>query len=81
MKQLVAPESLDHEQFKKRKETLLQEYKIRNKSNVFVDKRIGEKDADLSAEDKMIARFTMERMKNSGEILETTYINTPVDPV
>merc|ERR1739842_31471 len=27
----------------KRKETLLQEYKIRNKSNVFVDKRIGEK--------------------------------------
>ena len=51
----------------KRKETLLQEYKIRNKSNVFVDKRIGEKDADLSAEDKMIARFTMERMKNSGK--------------
>jgi len=51
----------------KRKETLLQEYKIRNKSNVFVDKRIGEKDADLSAEDKMIARFTMERMKHSGK--------------
>ena len=65
----------------KRKETLLQEYKIRNKSNVFVDKRIGEKDADLSAEDKMIARCTMERMKNSGEIFETTYINTPGDPV
>ena len=51
----------------KRKETLLQEYKIRNKANVFVDKRIGEKDAELSAEDKMIARFTMERMKNSGK--------------
>ena len=50
----------------KRKETLLQEYKIRNKSNSFVDRRIGEKDAELSAEDKMIARFTMERMKNSG---------------
>jgi nucleolar protein 14 len=28
---------------KKRKETLLQEYKLRNKTNVFVDKRIGEK--------------------------------------
>ena len=34
---------------------------------MFVDKRIGEKDNDLSAEDKMIARFTMERMKNSGK--------------
>jgi nucleolar protein 14 len=28
---------------KKRKETLLQEYKLKNKTNVFVDKRIGEK--------------------------------------
>ena len=46
-----------------RKDTLLQEYKIRHKSNVFVDRRIGEKDAELSAEDKMIARFTAERMK------------------
>jgi nucleolar protein 14 len=39
-----------------RKDTLLQEYKIRKKSNLFVDKRIGEKDASLTAEDKMIAR-------------------------
>ena len=51
----------------KRKDTLLQEYKIKNKSNVFVDKRIGEKDAELSAEDKMIARFTAERMKKGGK--------------
>ena len=52
----------------KRKDTLLQEYKIRHKSNVFVDKRIGEKDTELSAEDKMIARFTAERMaKNSSK--------------
>ena len=43
---------------------MLQEYKIKNKSNVFIDKRIGEKDAELSAEDKMIARFTAERMKH-----------------
>ena len=42
----------------KRKETLLQEYKIRNKSNSFVDRRIGEKDAELSAEDKMILNTT-----------------------
>ena len=28
---------------KKRKETLLQEYKLKHKSNVFIDKRIGEK--------------------------------------
>ena len=51
----------------KRKDTLLQEYKIKNKSNIFVDKRIGEKDAELSAEDKMIARFTAERMKKGGK--------------
>ena len=51
----------------KRKETLLQEHKIKHKSNIFIDKRIGEKDAELSAEDKMIARFTAERMKNSGK--------------
>jgi nucleolar protein 14 len=41
-----------------RKDTLLQEYKIRKKSNMFVDKRIGEKDASLTAEDKMIARLS-----------------------
>jgi len=45
----------------KRKDTLLQEYKRRNKNNVFLDKRIGEKDSSLSAEDKMIARFAAER--------------------
>ena len=50
-----------------RKDTLLQEYKIRHKSNVFVDKRIGEKDSELSAEDKMIARFTAERMKSGSK--------------
>ena len=60
----------------KRKETLLQEYKIRNKSNSFVDRRIGEKDAELSAEDKMIARFTMERMKNTGRFYDNVYIPT-----
>ena len=49
---------------KKRKETLLQEFKLKNKTNLFLDKRIGEKDSNLSSEDKMIARFTAERMRN-----------------
>ena len=34
---------------------------------MFLDKRIGEKDSNLSAEDKMIARFTAERVKGSGK--------------
>ena len=50
----------------KRKDTLLQEYKRKDKTNVFVDKRIGEKDTELSAEDKMIARFAAERV-NQGK--------------
>ena len=34
---------------------------------MFLDKRIGEKDTNLSAEDKMIARFTAERVKGAGK--------------
>lgn len=41
---------------------MLQEYRRKDKSNVFVDRRIGEKDAALNPEDKMIARFTAERL-------------------
>lgn len=48
---------------KKRKQTLLQEYNHRFKSNKFVDKRFGENDATLSVEDKMLKRFVMERMR------------------
>ena len=33
--------------FAQRKETLLQEYKLRNKNNLFLDKRIGEKEEGL----------------------------------
>merc|ERR1719319_852386 len=50
----------------KRKDTLLQEYNKKDKSNMFHDKRIGEKDTNMSAEDKMIARFTAERLKGAG---------------
>lgn len=47
----------------KRKQSLLQEYKLKNKDNVFLDKRIGEKNFAMSTEDKSMARFAMERMK------------------
>ncbi|XP_041369005.1 nucleolar protein 14-like [Gigantopelta aegis] len=46
---------------KKRKSTLLQEYKDRFKSNKFVDKRFGENDAKLSIDEKMLKRFALER--------------------
>jgi len=46
---------------------LLQEYQLKNKSNLFLDKRIGEKDNNLSAEEKMIARFTAERVRGAGK--------------
>lgn len=47
----------------KRKGTLFQEYKLKNKDNVFLDKRIGEKNYRLTPEEKAMARFTAERMK------------------
>lgn len=47
----------------RRKQSLLQEYKLQNKDNVFLDKRIGEKNDAMSTEDKAMARFTMERIK------------------
>ncbi|RLN46436.1 hypothetical protein BBJ28_00008403 [Nothophytophthora sp. Chile5] len=48
---------------RKRHKTLGAEYKARNKSNAFRDKRLGEQDASLSLEDKMIARFQTERKR------------------
>ncbi|KAI4501174.1 hypothetical protein M0802_003547 [Mischocyttarus mexicanus] len=47
----------------KRKGTLFQEYKLKNKDNVFLDKRIGEKNYRMTPEEKAMARFTAERMK------------------
>ncbi|XP_011151994.1 nucleolar protein 14 homolog [Harpegnathos saltator] len=48
---------------KRRKQSLLQEYKMDNKDNVFLDKRIGEKNSAMSTEDKAMARFAMELKK------------------
>lgn len=47
----------------KRKGTLLHEYRLKNKDNVFLDKRIGEKNVAMSQEDKALARFAAERIK------------------
>ncbi|KAK1940987.1 putative nucleolar complex protein 14 [Phytophthora citrophthora] len=48
---------------RKRHKTLGAEFKARNKSNVFKDKRLGEQDPTLSMEDKMMARFQTERKR------------------
>ena len=47
--------------FLQRKRTLLLEYKQRNKSNRFIDKRFGEYDEGLTPEEKMMQRFVLEK--------------------
>ncbi|XP_049742593.1 nucleolar protein 14 isoform X1 [Elephas maximus indicus] len=49
---------------KKRTQTLLKEYKDRNKSNVFKDKRFGEYNSNLSPEEKMMKRFALEQQRH-----------------
>lgn len=44
-----------------RTQTLLKEYKERDKSSVFLDKRLGEYERGLSAEEKMLRRFALEQ--------------------
>uniref|UniRef100_A0A2A4JTG3 Nucleolar protein 14 homolog n=1 Tax=Heliothis virescens TaxID=7102 RepID=A0A2A4JTG3_HELVI len=51
----------------KRKETLGTEMKLMHKTNAFIDRRIGEKNAQLSAEDRMVARFAAERAKQHNK--------------
>jgi len=46
-----------------RKKSLLLEYKLKDKSNKFVDRRIGEKNCAMTAEDRITARFTASRIK------------------
>ncbi|XP_038150925.1 nucleolar protein 14 [Cyprinodon tularosa] len=47
----------------KRKETLLKEYKQKNKSNKLIDRRLGEYDSKMAPEDKILQRFTIERQR------------------
>nr|XP_056711655.1 nucleolar protein 14 [Euleptes europaea] len=49
---------------KKRTQTLLKEYKEKDKSSVFKDKRIGEYDTRINPEEKMMKRFALEQQKN-----------------
>ncbi|XP_034941033.1 nucleolar protein 14 homolog [Chelonus insularis] len=48
---------------KKRKNTLLHEYNRKDKDNIFMDKRIGEKKS-MTDEEKFMARFAAARMKS-----------------
>ncbi|NWU57084.1 NOP14 protein, partial [Dromas ardeola] len=52
---------------KKRTQTLLKEYKEREKANVFKDRRFGEYNTKISPEEKMIRRFALERQQNYGK--------------
>ncbi|NXX85778.1 NOP14 protein, partial [Urocolius indicus] len=52
---------------KKRTQTLLKEYKEREKTNVFKDKRFGEYNTKISPEEKMMRRFALERQQNYGK--------------
>uniref|UniRef100_A0ACB8E667 Nucleolar complex protein 14 n=1 Tax=Sphaerodactylus townsendi TaxID=933632 RepID=A0ACB8E667_9SAUR len=49
---------------RKRTQTLLKEYKEKDKSSVFKDKRIGEYDTRISPEEKMTKRFALEQQKS-----------------
>lgn len=49
---------------KKRKQTLLVEYKRFGRTNKFTDKRLGEYNPNLSEEDKLMRRFAMERKRH-----------------
>uniref|UniRef100_A0A4W3JIF3 NOP14 nucleolar protein n=1 Tax=Callorhinchus milii TaxID=7868 RepID=A0A4W3JIF3_CALMI len=48
---------------KKRTETLLKEYREKDKANTFIDKRFGEYDTKLTPEEKMMKRFSLERQR------------------
>ncbi|XP_077157719.1 nucleolar protein 14 [Paroedura picta] len=49
---------------RKRTHTLLKEYKEKDKSSVFKDKRIGEYDTTISPEEKMLKRYALEQQKS-----------------
>lgn len=47
----------------KRKETLLKEFRQKDKNNQFIDRRFGEYDNKLTPEEKILQRFTLERQR------------------
>lgn len=52
--------------FTQRKASLLVEYKALKKANAFVDRRFGEQDDSLSAEDKALLRYQKQRTRELG---------------
>ena len=52
----------------KRKNTLLLEHKNKFKSNKMIDKRLGEKNPNLSVEGKMEMRFLAEKIKGQNKV-------------
>lgn len=67
----------------------MQEYKLKDKKNTFVDRRIGERNKAMTAEDKIVARYTAERMKlhskksryNLGDTEELTHWGQSISEV
>uniref|UniRef100_H2XRS3 Nucleolar protein 14-like n=1 Tax=Ciona intestinalis TaxID=7719 RepID=H2XRS3_CIOIN len=55
---------------KKRKDTLLNEYKHRNKTNQIRDARFGLNDEQMTIEEKMLQRFSMERKKKHEKMAQ-----------
>ncbi|XP_043090353.1 nucleolar protein 14 [Puntigrus tetrazona] len=47
----------------KRKETLLKEFRMKDKNNKFIDRRFGEYDSKMTPEEKILQRFTLERQR------------------
>ena len=64
-----------------RKNTLLLEFKQRNRSNQFLDRRFGEYDESLTAEEKMMKRFVLERKVGASQtaILNVITLYTPAE--
>lgn len=51
------------------------EYKLQNKSNKFIDRRIGEKDRAMTNEDRIMARFVAQRVKAHNKVIKLSSIN------
>lgn len=51
-----------------RERTLLPAYKVRNKSNLFVDRRIGENDTFMDPEKKIALRLAAEKKRQFSKV-------------
>jgi nucleolar protein 14 len=60
------------ESHKRREQTLGAEFETRGKSGRFVDKRFGERDAEMAEADKMGVRFQQERLRQARNLFSLT---------